>query len=116
MTKSSKRNKFERNNEDDFILQAVCLGEIDHIQIGHDNWGGNAGWLLEEVKIIDTVTNKEVVFTCGRWLDYKQDDGKIVRDLYLDGNEMLHTNRYTVRIKTGDKLGGFSKWCFSKLI
>jgi len=37
------RNKFERGNTDDFIIKAVDLGEINHIQIGHDNWGGNAG-------------------------------------------------------------------------
>ena len=102
---SSNRNKFERNNEDHFLVQAVHLGDINRIQIGHDNWGGNAGWFCEQVSVLDNVTNTQIDFPCGRWLDYKQDDGKIVRDLYLDGNEMLHATRYLIRITTSDKLG-----------
>ena len=105
LQKSTNRNKFERKATDEFLVEAVELGDIDHVQIGHDNWGGNAGWFLDEVTITDTISNKAVTFPCGRWLDYKEDDGKIVRDLYLDGNEMLHTTRYTVRVKTGDKIG-----------
>jgi hypothetical protein len=74
-------------------------------KIGHDNWGGNAGWFLDSVDITDPITNVTKTFICGRWLDQKKEDGKLIRDLYLDGNEMLHLTRYTIRTKTSDIMG-----------
>ena len=105
LEKSENRNKFEKGNSDEFLIKAVDLRDINHIQIGHDNWGGNAGWLLDSVDVVDCVTNITKTFICQRWLDERKDDGKLIRDLYIDGNEMLHTTRYTVRTKTSDILG-----------
>ncbi len=32
----NNKNKFEKNQVDHFIIEAVCLKEIECIQIGHD--------------------------------------------------------------------------------
>ena len=50
--------------------------------IGHDNKGGFAGWMLERVEIESpSMPGKRLYFPCGRWLDKKEDDGLIEREL-----------------------------------
>ncbi|XP_053387864.1 uncharacterized protein LOC123563449 isoform X2 [Mercenaria mercenaria] len=45
------KNNFERNMTDNFEVRAVNVGTIDHIVIGHDNFGPGAGWYLESVTV-----------------------------------------------------------------
>ncbi|XP_022094211.1 lipoxygenase homology domain-containing protein 1-like isoform X2 [Acanthaster planci] len=82
--KSSKtnRDKFERGKTDEFIIEAVDIGEIQKIKIGHDNKGGFAGWKLDKVEIDAPSLGKRWYFPCGRWLDKGEDDGQIERILH----------------------------------
>jgi len=48
---SKKGNNFERNKVDDFVFEAVELGELKRIRIGHDNSGMSPGWFLDKVII-----------------------------------------------------------------
>jgi hypothetical protein len=43
-------NCFERKNTDEFQIEAVDLGELKKIRIGHDNSGVGPGWFLEKVQ------------------------------------------------------------------
>ncbi|PIK54821.1 putative lipoxygenase-likey domain-containing protein 1-like [Apostichopus japonicus] len=82
--KSSKtnKNKFEAGQMDEFIIEAVNIGELKKIKIGHDKQGGFAGWMLDKVEIDAPALGKRWCFPCGRWLDKKEDDGQIERELY----------------------------------
>lgn len=51
-------------------------------RIGHDNKGGFAGWMLDKVEIDAPSLGKRWCFPCGRWLDKKEDDGQIERELF----------------------------------
>ena len=51
-------------------------------RIGHDNKGGFAGWMLDRVEIETPSIEKRLYFPCGRWLDKKEDDGLIERELF----------------------------------
>ncbi|KAL7062668.1 hypothetical protein AAHC03_0509 [Spirometra sp. Aus1] len=52
LKKSSKNiKKFARGKVDEFIIDAVHLGEIQKIRIGHDGKGAHPGWFLHEVTI-----------------------------------------------------------------
>ena len=52
------------------------------IRIGHDNSGfGGAGWMLDNVEIEAPSLSKRLHFPCDRWLDKKEDDGLIEREL-----------------------------------
>merc|ERR1712137_1227851 len=42
---------FERSSEAKFEIEAVDLGSLRKIRIGHDNSGIASGWFLEKVKI-----------------------------------------------------------------
>ncbi|KAH3887125.1 hypothetical protein DPMN_011141 [Dreissena polymorpha] len=44
----NKKNNFERNKTDTFVVKSLCLGRLDRIRIGHDNSGFGPRWFLEK--------------------------------------------------------------------
>ncbi|CAG5986167.1 unnamed protein product [Menidia menidia] len=93
--KASKthKNKFERGMTDEFTVEAVDIGPLKKLRIGHDNrGGGSAGWFLDWVEIDAQSLGQKLRFPCGRWLDKGEDDGAIVRDLFPNP---LQTEFYT---------------------
>ncbi|XP_026153735.1 lipoxygenase homology domain-containing protein 1 [Mastacembelus armatus] len=93
--KASKthKNKFERGIIDEFTVEAVDIGQLKKLRIGHDNCGGgSAGWFLDWVEIDAPSLGKKQLFPCGRWLDKGEDDGAIIRDLFPNP---LQTELYT---------------------
>ncbi|KAK5900382.1 hypothetical protein CgunFtcFv8_025344 [Champsocephalus gunnari] len=93
--KASKthKNKFERAMIDEFIVEAVDIGPLKKLGVGHDNrGGGSAGWFLDWVEIDAPSLGQKLRFPCGRWLDKGEDDGAIIRDLFPNA---LQTELYT---------------------
>ncbi|XP_077979346.1 lipoxygenase homology domain-containing protein 1-like [Glandiceps talaboti] len=81
-TSKTNKNKFERGKTDEFEVEAVDIGDIKKIRIGHDSSGPGAGWMLEKVDIDAPSLGKKWTFPCHRWFDKKEDDGQLERDLY----------------------------------
>ncbi|KAL2092882.1 hypothetical protein ACEWY4_012680 [Coilia grayii] len=104
-------NKFEKANADEFIIEAVSLGRVRRVRIGHDGRGGGCGWFLDKVLVREEgMTESEaVVFPCNRWLDRGEDDGQIVRELVpcSDGQQLYNVS-YQIAIKTGNIPGASS--------
>ncbi|XP_067431501.1 lipoxygenase homology domain-containing protein 1-like [Thunnus thynnus] len=109
--KASKthKNKFERGMTDEFTVEAVDIGPLKKLRIGHNNCGGgSAGWFLDWVEIDAPSLGQKLRFPCGRWLDKGEDDGAIVRDLFPNP---LQTELYTpfvpyeIKIFTSDVFG-----------
>jgi lipoxygenase homology domain-containing protein 1 len=97
------RNKFERNNVDVFKLEAVTVKQLRKIRIGHNGKRSGAGWFLKKVVIRQEDNPKYThTFECNRWFAVDEDDGQIVRELFVDGTPYLDTVSYHVRTKTGD--------------
>ncbi|XP_045923575.1 lipoxygenase homology domain-containing protein 1-like [Micropterus dolomieu] len=92
--KASKthKNKFEQGMIDEFTVEAVDIGPLKKLRIGHDNCGGSAGWFLDWVEIDASSLGQKLRFPCGRWLDKGEDDGAIIRDLFPNP---LQTELYT---------------------
>ncbi|XP_070844973.1 lipoxygenase homology domain-containing protein 1 [Chaetodon trifascialis] len=89
----SHRNKFEQGMTDEFTVEAVDIGTLKKLRIGHDNCGGgSAGWFLDWVEIDAPSLGQKLRFPCGRWLDKGEDDGAIMRDLFPNS---LQTELYT---------------------
>lgn len=114
------KNKFEQGMINEFTVEAVDLGELEKLRIGHDNsgeekkthraknllfliqsvkpsntfppTGGSAGWFLDWVEVDAPSQGRKLRFPCGRWLDKGEDDGAVVRDLYP---AELQTELYT---------------------
>ena len=62
-------------------LQVIPL--FRYYRIGHDDKGMfGGGWMLDNVEIeAPSTQGKRIHFPCGRWLDKKEDDGLIEREL-----------------------------------
>ncbi|XP_078580092.1 lipoxygenase homology domain-containing protein 1-like isoform X2 [Branchiostoma floridae x Branchiostoma japonicum] len=93
-TSKNNSNKFERNQLDEFTLEAVDIGDLKKIKIWHDNKGGFAGWFLESVEINAPSLGQKWYFPCGRWLDKGQDDGKLERELFPANTATEEYNPY----------------------
>ncbi|XP_050949579.1 lipoxygenase homology domain-containing protein 1 isoform X3 [Labeo rohita] len=105
--KASKnhKNKFELGFIDEFTIEAVDIGKLKRIRIGHDNAGVSPGWFLDWVEIDAPSLGQLLRFPCGRWLDKGKDDGAIVRDLYPNELQtVLYTPfvPYEIKIFTSD--------------
>ncbi|KAH9519113.1 Lipoxygenase y domain-containing protein 1 [Bulinus truncatus] len=78
---ATNMNKFERNQEDVFIIKAVDLGKLVKVNVRHDNKGGGADWFLDNIEVEDTKRKLDYFFPCQRWLAVSKDDGQLSRDL-----------------------------------
>ncbi len=99
----NSRKKFE-NFELSYEVEIPFLGdEIKMINIGLDNSRPNIGWHINDV-IVEAPDSNQTIFRCNNWLDYKQGDGAIERELYPSNSK---TNRpkdidYKLFIKTSN--------------
>ncbi|MCJ8735061.1 hypothetical protein PDJAM_G00242560 [Pangasius djambal] len=104
-------NKFEKGNGDEFIIEAVSIGQVRRVRIGHDGRGGGCGWFLDKVVVREEgqAESEAVEFPCNRWLDRNEDDGQIVQELvpFADGQKLFNTS-FHIEVKTGDISGASS--------
>ncbi|NWZ20845.1 LOXH1 protein, partial [Asarcornis scutulata] len=62
--------KFQRNKVDSFLVEAVSLGHLQKVVIGHDGEGYGAGMYLKMVTVRESQdSDKEWVFPWWNWLD-----------------------------------------------
>uniref|UniRef100_A0A8C1ZDX3 Lipoxygenase homology domains 1b n=1 Tax=Cyprinus carpio TaxID=7962 RepID=A0A8C1ZDX3_CYPCA len=104
-------NKFEKGNADEFIIEAVSIGQVRRVRIGHDGHGGGCGWFVDKVVVREEgqAESQAVEFPCNRWFDRNEDDGQIVRELVpLADGQRLYNVSYHIAVKTGNVSGGSS--------
>ncbi|XP_075824159.1 oxygen-regulated protein 1 isoform X2 [Microtus pennsylvanicus] len=112
LSRSKSAVKFLRGQIDTFFLEAVNLGNLCKIVIGHDGLGPGNGWFLEDVVVRDPTTNQEYAFFCHRWLDEGEDDGRIVREMYARDNTVFSV-RKKLEVKKKETWAAES-WKFTK--
>uniref|UniRef100_UPI00358FB74B DENN domain-containing protein 5B-like isoform X2 n=1 Tax=Myxine glutinosa TaxID=7769 RepID=UPI00358FB74B len=64
------------------------LGKLTTLQIGHDNAGLLAKWLVDCILVRNEITSHTYRFRCGRWLGRGVDDGSLER--ILVGEHLVH--------------------------
>ncbi len=102
----SSGNNFERGHTDKFGIEAVDLGDLVKLRIGHDGSGFGSGWFLENIIVTNEKTGEKWIFNCNRWLDKGEDDGLIVRELAPENNAAgAKIVKYKISVRTGDKRG-----------
>uniref|UniRef100_A0AAX7SMJ5 DENN/MADD domain containing 5A n=1 Tax=Astatotilapia calliptera TaxID=8154 RepID=A0AAX7SMJ5_ASTCA len=75
------RNTLEITFESLFFRPCQNLGKLTTVQMGHDNTGLYAKWLVECVVVRNEITGHTYKFPCGRWLGKGVDDGSLERIL-----------------------------------
>ncbi|NWI52119.1 LOXH1 protein, partial [Calyptomena viridis] len=95
LLRSQKSKKFLKGQTDIFAIEAVHLGHLYKIVVGHNGLGSGNGWFLDKVVIKDPITDLDYTFLCHRWLDQGQDDGNIARELAVtDTSEFPGSNLF----------------------
>ncbi|XP_029701750.1 DENN domain-containing protein 5A isoform X5 [Takifugu rubripes] len=65
----------------EITFECQNLGKLTTVQMGHDNSGLYAKWLVECVVVRNEITGHTYKFPCGRWLGKGVDDGSLERIL-----------------------------------
>ncbi|KAG5830703.1 hypothetical protein ANANG_G00313440 [Anguilla anguilla] len=63
------------------VFKCQNLGKLTTVQLGHDNSGLLAKWLVDCVMVRNEITGHTYRFPCGRWLGKGVDDGSLERVL-----------------------------------
>ncbi|KAI1903900.1 hypothetical protein AGOR_G00000170 [Albula goreensis] len=72
-------------NTVEITFECQNLGKLTTVQMGHDNSGLYAKWLVECVMVRNGITGHTYRFPCGRWLGKGVDDGSLERVLQSPG-------------------------------
>ena len=51
------------------------------MRLSHDNSGVSPDWLVDEVKMRDSHTGEELLFSCRRWITGYEDDREVCREI-----------------------------------
>lgn len=70
---------------DDFTFESPSVGRLQRLKIHHDNAGSSPGWLVKSVTVQDLKTYQQFNFPCNQWLALDQGDGKLERELNVEG-------------------------------
>ena len=60
------------------------LGNIQRIQLWHNNDGHSPSWYLSRISVRDLLTGQKWFFICERWFAVEEEDGKIERELEVE--------------------------------
>uniref|UniRef100_A0A8C3KBT5 Oxygen-regulated protein 1 n=1 Tax=Calidris pygmaea TaxID=425635 RepID=A0A8C3KBT5_9CHAR len=66
LLRSQKPKKFLKGQTDIFAVEAVHLGHLYKIVIGHNGLGSGNGWFLDKVVVKDPITDLDYTFLCHR--------------------------------------------------
>lgn len=103
MRLENAKDNFAKGKLDRFILPPMAdLGDIKRIQMGHDNSGAAAGWLLDyvEISIVGDAKSPVWHFPSGKWFDLKEEPKKTVqaRDFVSAAANGGCSGRWTLRL------------------
>ncbi|XP_009887496.1 PREDICTED: lipoxygenase homology domain-containing protein 1 [Charadrius vociferus] len=112
LLRSQKPKKFLKGQTDIFAVEAVHLGHLYKIVIGHNGLGTGNGWFLDKVVVKDPITDLDYAFLCHRWLDQGQDDGNIARELTVT-DASTFPGRQELELKR-EETWAAEKWKFQK--
>ncbi|KFV05227.1 Lipoxygenase homology domain-containing protein 1, partial [Pterocles gutturalis] len=101
-------DRFERGQEDSFIMEIADIAPLRKMRIRTDGKGTRPHWFMERI-ILRNLTNQEVAtFTYGEWLSkLKNDKGSLVCEMpaVVNDEQMMEDTTYTLQVKTSD-VGG----------
>ncbi|XP_006819004.1 lipoxygenase homology domain-containing protein 1-like, partial [Saccoglossus kowalevskii] len=74
--------KFQKGQKDIFEIEAVHLGDLEKVVVGHNGKKSGQGWYIDKVIVRESSDSERGdYFPCNRWLDVSKDDRKVEREL-----------------------------------
>uniref|UniRef100_A0A8C3XGD8 Lipoxygenase homology domains 1 n=1 Tax=Cyanoderma ruficeps TaxID=181631 RepID=A0A8C3XGD8_9PASS len=101
-------DRFERGQEDSFIMEIADIAPLRKMRIRTDGKGTRPHWFMERITL-KNLTNQEVAtFTYGDWLSkLKNANGSLMCEMpaVINDEQMMEDTTYTLQVKTSD-IGG----------
>ena len=98
------KDDFNRGNRDQFVVEGLNVGEISHIDIGHDNTGHGPSWHLQQVEVTPE-GNTLIPFPCNEWLEDDHSMRTLVPDDPVNPSSARGMVRHRVVVYTSDVQG-----------
>ncbi|VDO04174.1 unnamed protein product [Rodentolepis nana] len=97
------REAFARGKVDEFVIEAVKLGRLEKVRIGHDGRGPTSKWHLEKIIVEEMEdTDNAIEIDFNDWVDRKQPNGLFEIELYP--KQTSEGVNYTLHTVTGEIL------------
>ncbi|KAM9632188.1 lipoxygenase homology domain-containing protein 1 isoform 3-T3 [Trichechus inunguis] len=107
MQLDKKKARFEREQNDTFIMEILDIAPFTKMRIRIDGLGSRPEWFLERILLKNMNTGDLTMFYYGDWLSQRKGKKTLVCEMcaVIDGEEMMEWTSYTVSVKTSDILG-----------
>jgi len=80
----AKKKKFEPGSTESFEIEALDVGDLRKVELGHEGAGPNECWLVKSIEIHNPTKGKSYFISCNQWLSTEKGDGQTVRMFYVD--------------------------------
>ena len=88
--KDHHRPCFERGQENAFLVSCfIGVGDLNYVQIWHDNSGSSPSWYLSRIIVKDLQTGQTWPLFCDNWLAVESEDGKVCRILSVANEQEM---------------------------
>ncbi|KAM9225590.1 lipoxygenase homology domain-containing protein 1 isoform 3-T3 [Dugong dugon] len=107
MQLDKKKARFEREQNDTFIMEILDIAPFTKMRIRIDGLGSRPEWFLERILLKNMNMGDLTMFYYGDWLSQRKGKKTLVCEMcaVIDGEEMMEWTSYTVSVKTSDILG-----------
>uniref|UniRef100_G1RKM4 Lipoxygenase homology domain-containing protein 1 n=1 Tax=Nomascus leucogenys TaxID=61853 RepID=G1RKM4_NOMLE len=107
MQLDKKKARFEREQNDTFIMEILDIAPFTKMRIRIDGLGSRPEWFLERILLKNMNTGDLTMFYYGDWLSQRKGKKTLVCEMcaVIDEEEMMEWTSYTVTVKTSDILG-----------
>lgn len=103
----AKKKRFEPGSSETFQINAIDIGDLRQVELGHDGVGPDANWFVKAIEVHEPIRGKSYFITCNSWLGTEKGDGLTMRKFNVDdGTTQISSYRglipYSMTIITGD--------------
>ena len=97
----AKKKKFEPGSSETFTIEALDIGDICQVEVGHDGVTPGLGWFLKEMEIHTQIKGLSYYITCNQWLAKDKTDGLIIRKFNINEattriSQYKHSNLFII--------------------
>ncbi|XP_028915161.1 lipoxygenase homology domain-containing protein 1 [Ornithorhynchus anatinus] len=108
MQLDKKKDRFEREQDDTFIVEIADIAPFTKMRIRIDGLGTRPEWYLEKILLKNMDNDDLTMFYYDDWLSAQQGEKQTLvceMPAVIDEEEMMEWTSYTVVVKTSDILG-----------
>lgn len=103
----ARQRRFEPGSAEVFQVEALDIGDLKQVELGHDGIGRDCNWLVKSIEVKEPISGLTYNITCNSWLSAERGDGLTVRTFNVDEatTKIMSAEGmvpYTLSIQTGD--------------